>query len=288
MAIFSFLLFPKTDFPIDEANIPHFNAPVLYRYDKNVYTMRMNPKNQQARFLAKIGDWSNIHRLLDLLPDVGFFIKDSHGRFMLNNQRACQFCNADNEQQTIGKTDYDFFDKDRADFYVQGDKEVMKSGIPVINQIAPAPEQSDRLMVHSKFPLYDKRGKAIGVVGFHRIVDEMRGMPQWYGSFAKVVAHIHENYDQNMDVRAMAKLAEVSLSQFERRFAKVLGVSPYEYLMRVRVTAARKMLESTSRTISDIACECGFYDHSHFTRIFKRIVGISPGCYRKHHPSSSG
>lgn len=246
--------------------------------------MRMNSKNLQARFLAKIGDWSNIHRLLDLLPDVGFFMKDSQGCFMFNNQRACQFCNADNEQQTIGKTDYDFFDKERADFYVQGDREVMQSGVPVINQIAPAPEQSDRLMVHSKYPLYDKAGRPMGVVGFHRIVDDLRGMPRWYGSFAKVVAHIHENYSQNIEVKQMARLANISLSQFERRFTRVLGVPPYEYLLRVRVTAARNLLESTTYTISHIACEVGFYDHSHFTRIFKRIVGVSPGQYRKHHP----
>ena len=123
----------------------------------------MNPKTLQKRFLAQIGDFSTIHRLIDLLPDVGFFMKDSHGRFMLNNQRTCQFCNTDNEMQTIGKTDHDFFAKDRAEFYVKGDQEGMATGIPVINQIAPAPEHSDRLMVHSKYPVYDKRGKAIGV-----------------------------------------------------------------------------------------------------------------------------
>ena len=54
----------------------------------------MNPKTLQKRFLAQIGDLSTIHRLIDLLPDVGFFMKDNQGRFMLNNLRACQFCNA--------------------------------------------------------------------------------------------------------------------------------------------------------------------------------------------------
>ena len=58
---------------------------------------------------------------------------------------------------------------------------------------------------------------------------------------------------------------------------------PYEYLLRVRITAARTLLESTDRTIADIACETGFYDHSHFTRTFKRLIGASPGQYRKSH-----
>ncbi len=247
----------------------------------------MNPKTLQKRFLAQVGELSTIHKLIDLLPDVGFFMKDSQGRFMLNNLRACQFCNADNELQTIGKTDYDFFSKDRADFYVKGDQEVMDTGVPVVNQIAPAPEHSDRLMVHSKFPVYDKKGKAIGVVGFHRIIDDLRDTPRWHGRFAQVVAHIHTHYGQNLEVKKLAKLAEVSQSQFERRFNRIFGVTPYEYLLRVRITAARTLLETSDRTIADIACETGFYDHSHFTRTFKRIVGISPGQYRKNHLDAS-
>ena len=243
----------------------------------------MNPKTMQQRFLGQIGDLSTIHKLIDLLPDVGFFMKDCQGRFMLNNLRACQFCNADNEQQTIGKTDYDFFSKDRADFYVKGDQEVMSTGIPVINQIAPAPEHSDRLMVHSKFPVYDKKGKPIGVVGFHRIIDDLRDTPRWHGRFAQVVAQIHTHFGENLDVKHLAKLAGVSQSQFERRFNRIFGTTPYEYLLRVRITAARTLLETTERTIADIACETGFYDHSHFTRTFKRIVGSSPGQYRKSH-----
>lgn len=247
----------------------------------------MNPKTLQKRFLTQIGDLSSFHKLIDLLPDVGFFMKDSQGRFMLNNLRACQFCNADNEMQTIGKTDYDFFSKDRADFYVQGDQAVMNTGIPVINQIAPAPEHSDRLMVHSKFPVYDKKGLPIGVVGFHRIVDDLRDTPRWHGRFAQVVAHIHTHYGENLDVKRLAKLAGVSQSQFERRFNRIFGSTPYEYLLRVRIAAARTLLETTDRTIADIACETGFYDHSHFTRTFKRIIGVSPGHYRKSHLSEA-
>jgi len=237
----------------------------------------------QKRFLSQIGDLAPFRRLIDLLPDVSFFMKDSEGRFMLNNQRACEFCNANNENETIGKTDYDFFSKDRADFYVRGDREVMQSGVPVINEIAPAPEHSDRLMVHSKFAVYDKRGKPIGVVGFYRIIDDLRNTPRWHGRFAKAIAMIHSSYGEGLDIKRLAKMVGVSQSQFERLFSRILGTTPYEYLLRVRIAAARALLENSDRTIADIACETGFYDHSHFTRTFKRLVGVSPGKYRKGH-----
>lgn len=243
----------------------------------------MNPKTLQRRFLAQIGDLSSFRLLMDTLPDVGFFMKDKYGRFMVNNHRACQFCNAENELQTLGKTDYDFFSRDRAEFYVRGDRQVMATGKPVINEIAPAPEHSDRLMIHSKFPVYNRRGEPIGVVGFHRIVDGLRDTPRWYGRFAEVVTHIHSHYGENLEIPKLAALAGVSQSQFERRFHRILGATPYEYILRVRISAARTLLESGSRTIADIACETGFYDHSHFTRTFKRITGLSPGHYRRSH-----
>lgn len=243
----------------------------------------MKPKTMQKRFVSQIGDLTPFHRLIDLLPDVSFFMKDSEGRFMLNNLRACEFCNANNEIETIGKTDYDFFAKDRADFYKRGDQEVMQTGIPVINEIAPAPEHSDRLMVHSKFAVYDKKGKPIGVVGFYRIIDDLRDTPRWHGRFAEVMDQIHSHYGEGLEIKRLAKMAGVSQSQFERRFNRIFGTTPYEYLLRVRIAASRALLENTERTIADIACETGFYDHSHFTRTFKRIVGISPGKYRKSH-----
>jgi len=243
----------------------------------------MNPKTLQRRFLSRIGDLAPLRQLMDTLPDVGFFMKDRQGRFMLNNHRACQFCNADNELQTLGKTDYDFFSRDRADFYIKGDQAVMDTGVPVVNEIAPAPEHSDRLMIHSKFPVYDKKGEPIGVIGFHRMVDGLRDTPRWHGRFAQVVAHIHTHFGENLEVKKLASLAGVSQSQFERRFNRIFGTTPYEYILRVRITAARTLLETTDRTIADIACSTGFYDHSHFTRTFKRITGSSPGQYRRHH-----
>lgn len=243
----------------------------------------MNSKTLQQRFFSQIRDFSTIRQLLDTLPDVGFFMKDCQGRFMLNNHRACEFCNAENELETLGKTDYDFFARDRADFYVKGDREVIESGKPVINEIAPAPEHSDRLMIHSKFPLYTRTGKPLGVIGFHRMIDGLRNTHRWHGQFANVVAHIHKHFNEALDIRQLAALAGISLSQFERRFYRILGATPHDYILRVRISAARTLLENTTRTIADIACETGFYDHSHFTRTFKRISGMSPGNYRRSH-----
>jgi AraC-like DNA-binding protein len=241
----------------------------------------------QKDFVSQIGDLAPFRQLLDLVPDVAFFMKDRSGRFVMQNQRACEYCQVNHERETLGKTDYDFFPKDRAELYVQGDQEVMRSGKPIINAIAPAPENSDQMIVYSKVPVYGKNRRVIGVAGIHRIVEGLRGTPDWYGRFSKVIDHIHKHYGEELDIGGLAAQAGVSQSQLERRFQQILGTSPGEYILRVRINASRALLENTDRTIADIAQSVGFYDHSHLTRTFKRMMSCSPKQYRDHHRQQS-
>jgi AraC-like DNA-binding protein len=243
----------------------------------------MRPNRFQTDFLSKIDELSPFRQLLDLVPDVAFFMKDRAGRFVMQNRRACEFCQVSHERETLGKTDYDFFPKDRAALYVQGDQVVMRTGKPIVNAIAPAPENSDQMIVYSKVPVYGKNRRVIGVAGIHRIVEGLRGTPDWYGRFSKVIDHIHRHCGDALDLAGLAALAGVSQSQLERRFRQLLGTSPGEYLLRVRINASRSLLETTDRTIADIALSAGFYDHSHFTRTFRRLMSCSPKQYRDHH-----
>ena len=243
----------------------------------------MTPQQFQKQFLARIGDIGPFRQLMDLVPDVAFFMKDRAGRFVMHNRRSCEFFQKSHEREILGKTDYDFFSKEHAALYVQGDQEVMKTGRPIVNALAPAPETSDQMIVYSKVPVYDKRRHVIGVAGIRRVVDGLRDTPQWYGRFSGVLKRIHQHFAEELDIAALAAEAGVSQSQLERRFRQLLGTSPGEYILRVRVSASRSLLENTDRTIADIALAVGFYDHSHFTRTFKRMMSCSPKQYRDGH-----
>jgi len=243
----------------------------------------MTSERFQHDFLSQVGDLAPFRQLLDLVPDVAFFMKDRDGRFVMQNRRACEYCRMNHERETLGKTDYDFFSKDRAALYVEGDRDVMTTGRPIVNALAPAPEDSDKMVVYSKVPVYDRQRRIIGVAGIHRVVDGLRDTSRWYGPLAKVIDHIHKHYGEELDLGELAARAHVSQSQLERRFHQLLGTSPNEYVLRVRVNAGRELLETTDRTIADIALAVGFYDHSHFTRTFKRIMSCSPKQYREQH-----
>jgi AraC-like DNA-binding protein len=84
--------------------------------------------------------------------------------------------------------------------------------------------------------------------------------------------HVHGHFGQSLISNELAAMAGLSVSQFERRFRGAFGTFPRQYLVRIRVDAAAKLLIETERTVSEIALECGFHDHPHFSHSFRKII----------------
>lgn len=255
----------------------------LHAWRTAVYSLRMNPQRRRRLFLASIGDPAPLIQLMDLLPDVGVFIKDRAGRFMVNNLRACECCHVASEAETLGRTDHDFWPKDRADIYTASDQEVMRTGRPIVNVIEPDPGSPDgrSLIIVSKVPLRDRRGRIIGVAGTHRRVDGLHAAPRTYDRIARAVEAIHNRYAEPLDTATLARVAKLSRSQFDRHFQRLFGVTAHDYLLRVRIEASCHLLEDHDTPLTELALAVGFYDHSHFSRTFQRIMGMRPSDYRR-------
>ena len=80
----------------------------------------------------------------------------------------------------------------------------------------------------------------------------------------------------------MAASAGISSSEAGRCFQKYYGKAPIEYMIEYRLDQARRLLESSELSVKEIGFECGFYDPSYFTRIYRKHFGITPGNYRKY------
>ncbi|NJK49324.1 helix-turn-helix transcriptional regulator [Candidatus Gracilibacteria bacterium] len=81
----------------------------------------------------------------------------------------------------------------------------------------------------------------------------------------------------------MAQLVEITnlnRSYLIRVFRQAVGMPPFTYLNQIRVRKAKQFLEK-GMSVADAAIAVGMSDQSHLTRHFKRIFGITPGCYRK-------
>ena len=72
-------------------------------------------------------------------------------------------------------------------------------------------------------------------------------------------------------------------TQSGSQFKQATGVAPYRWLTKQRVERAKELLQDPGRELADIAQRCGFVDQSHFTRVFSRSEGYSPGRWRRLH-----
>jgi len=87
---------------------------------------------------------------------------------------------------------------------------------------------------------------------------------------------IDEHAAEDVDLDRVSKEAGLSPFHFLRIFAKALGVTPHQYLVRSRLRRAAKLLVEKERSVTDIALDVGFADLSNFVRSFRRAAGVSP------------
>jgi AraC family transcriptional regulator len=93
----------------------------------------------------------------------------------------------------------------------------------------------------------------------------------------QVLDYIHDNLGQSLSLAELAGIANLSSSRFTRVFRQEMGVSPHQYILQARIERAKHLLQSKRNlSIGNIAYQVGFADQSHFTRHFKRIVGVTP------------
>jgi PAS domain S-box-containing protein len=106
--------------------------------------------------------------LMDYIPDVIYF-KDKKGRLLMVNRAHAKGLGL-RPEQIIGKTDFDFFPKERAELMAKDDMRVIKMGKPIIDKIETGtrPDGVDNYVSTTKIPRYDDKGKIIGLIGITR------------------------------------------------------------------------------------------------------------------------
>jgi AraC family transcriptional regulator, exoenzyme S synthesis regulatory protein ExsA len=89
------------------------------------------------------------------------------------------------------------------------------------------------------------------------------------------------NFTCNLSMEDYAKLACKSLPTFKREFNRIFNDSPARWITRKRLRMAADLLQNTNISIGDISYECGYENQTHFSRVFKEKMGLSPLQYRK-------
>lgn len=115
---------------------------------------------------------------------------------------------------------------------------------------------------------------------------EMRARPMSRGGLApwqerRAKELLDARLDGAVSLAELAENCQLSVRQFARAFRQSTGQSTHRWLIERRLGKAQGLLALTSQPLSDIATACGFANQSHFTRVFTRAMGLSPGAWRR-------
>jgi AraC family transcriptional regulator len=92
---------------------------------------------------------------------------------------------------------------------------------------------------------------------------------------------VEASLDSDIRLSAMAQACGLSTEYFAKVFKNSVGVSPYQYVIGLRVERAKQLLDDDSLSLPEIALQCGFSHQEHMTRMFRRFTGETPGRYRR-------
>lgn len=108
-------------------------------------------------------------------------------------------------------------------------------------------------------------------------VREVRPVTQ----ISEVLSFMEQNYTQPLTIADLMKVAHMSQSSLFRTFRQIMGRSPLDYLIHLRVGRAVQLLQNPSLRIGEVSDAVGFADSNYFTRQFRAIIGVSPREYRR-------
>jgi PAS domain S-box-containing protein len=116
-----------------------------------------------------------LEAMLDNIPDR-IYLKDTQGRFMQCNRAVAQRVGVADPKQVVGKTDFDFYPREKAEEFYQDEQRIIRAGEPLLNKIEQVakPDGETTWSSVTKVPLRDKDGKVVGLVGISRNITEQK------------------------------------------------------------------------------------------------------------------
>jgi len=242
-----------------------------------------DPFAHRAEFFLRCpGVWEPLD-LVGRLPGVGVYAKDRESRYVFSNEDHRERYGRIREEDLLGKRASDFFPPLLGAAYEANDRIVFDTGEPLVNEIwlVPTIRGTPNWFLSSKTPLRSPGGDVVGLMGVLYPIDTPEDQKAHFGSLWPVIEHVSRHFDDEITTPRMAELADLSVPQFNRRFRRLLRITPLEYVQSIRIQEAQRLLSTTRQSVGEIASATGFYDQSHFTKRFRKVTGITPLDYRR-------
>lgn len=94
------------------------------------------------------------------------------------------------------------------------------------------------------------------------------------------IEYINDNLSTQLSLNVLAAMLGMSPYYFERLFKQSVGQTPHQYILQCRIERAKQLLRTTQLSIMEIGFQVGCKNHSHFSKVFRKLTGMSPRTYR--------
>ena len=239
-------------------------------------------KIEPPDFAPPLIDVSVLENLFDQVPDVSFFVKDLTGRYTAVNASLVARHGLRDRSQVLGKRPRDICPGEFGGIPSQQDAAVLRTGRPILDHLEMhwyAPHQPGWCLT-TKLPIRDGTGAIVGLIGISR---DVRSPIQTYEippKVAEALNHFEINMADPITPAMLARRAGLPPHGFARLMKRFFGLTPSQFIAKARITVASRLLRETDDSVADIALSCGFYDHSAFTRAFRKVTGRTPSQLR--------
>lgn len=220
--------------------------------------------------------------MLDVIPNATIFIKDTQARYLLANRTLVQRCGLKDLQPLLGKTSAEVFPAQLGPGYTEQDRRVLEHGFVLEDQLELhlyGTREPGWCLTH-KWPLYDQMGTIVGLAGISVDLQTASETHPAYQRLAAVDAHIRTHFSRRVTLSELTRIAGISVAQLERYCKRVFHLTPRQMIQKVRLEHAHRLLQ-TDMPITAVALQCGYTDHSAFSRQFKASTGFTPRQYRE-------
>jgi len=176
----------------------------------------------------------------------------------------------------------EIFPKDLAELYAEQDQAVLLTGRPIIDHLELHwyARRRPGWCLTTKIPIKSATGTIIGVLGISRDLRAPGDRESIPASLVGALEHLQNHCDEAISPSSLARSAGLPPVRFARLVKRIFRLTPNQLIIQTRLAAAARLLTETDRAVADIACECGFYDHSALTRAFRSATNLTPSEFR--------
>lgn len=235
----------------------------------------------EGLFRAAGRDVALLEHIFDRLPDVLFYIKDRDSRYVVVNWAVVQQSGVKSKENVCGRTADELFPVTGYSTWAQ-DMEVINSGKEIIDllRLYFSADGGRQWCLSTKYPIVGEDGLTQGLIGISRRLprpDENHLNYKRLNEFLKILG---EDCSRKILISEVAKRVSLSVDILEKLSKEIFHLTPKQLLLQMRIERACMLLEKSELNVTEIAAECGYSDHSAFSRQFKAATHFTPRDYR--------